>query len=384
MAHEGCLRWHAMDKASYRAESRVAVLSATYRTAEEQIRRALQLLEYRPQRNKILLKPNLVTIPRWLPLGGIPRSAITDVRFIEALLRVFDGYEITIADGALATTDTDEVLEKSGAAPLARAYGAQVVNLDRVERFEVPWAYGTLRLPTLLQTHEYINVPKLKTHVQTGVTLGCKNQKGLLTSADKIRFHRELDLHDGIRALADVIQPALTIVDGIMGLEGPGPTLGRSRCAHLIVAGRDVHAVDVACCDLISVPVERIQHLNRVPYCPVGRTVEEMRVRFDAPTETVIANVHVHMVQGTCSRCLQSMHDGLVAFWVSPYHILRGTWSCILNRTDVITGQDREIPSTAHGRLICYGDCTRRLAEKHDLQWLPGCPPSVSEFLEIF
>jgi len=126
MAHEGCSRWHAMN----RAKSRVAVLSATYRTAEEQIRRALQLLEYRPQRNKILLKPNLVTIPRWLPLGGIPRSAITDVRFIEALLRVLDGYEIIIADGALAATDTDEVLEKSGVAALALRSPSWTVSLD--------------------------------------------------------------------------------------------------------------------------------------------------------------------------------------------------------------------------------------------------------------
>jgi uncharacterized protein (DUF362 family) len=380
MAHEGCLRWHAMN----RAESRVAVLSATYRTAEEQIRRALQLLEYRPQRDKILLKPNLVTIPRWLPLGGIPRSAITDIRFIEALLRIFDGYEITIADGALATTDTDEVLEKSGVAALAREYGAQVVNLDRVERFQVPWAYGKLRLPALLQTHEYINVPKLKTHVQTGVTLGCKNQKGLLTSADKIRFHREFGLHDGIRALADVIQPALTIVDGVIGLDGPGPTLGRSRRSHLVVAGRDMRAVDVACCDLISLPLERVCHLDRVPYRAIGGTVEEMRLRFNAPSEMTIANVHVHVVSDTCSRCLQSMHDGLAAFWLSPYHILRGTWSCILNRTDMITGQEKQVPHAARGRLICYGDCASRLAEKHDLQWIPGCPPSVSEFLEIF
>jgi len=365
-------------------QAAVVILSATYRTAEKQIREALRLLDYRPQRKRILLKPNLVTIPCWLPLGGIPRSAITDVRFIEALLRVFDGYEITIADGALATTDTDEVLEKSGAAALARAYGAQVVNLDRAERFEVPWVYGTLRLPVLLQTHEYINVPKLKTHVQTGVTLGCKNQKGLLTSVDKIRFHRELGLHDGIRALADVVQPALTIVDGIVGMDGPGPTIGRSRRAHLIVAGQDMHAVDVACCDLISVPLERVHHLNRVPYRTVGRTVEEMRLRFNAPTETVIANMHIHSVPGTCSRCLQSMNDGAAALWLSPYHILRGTWSCILNRTDVITGQDKKIPLTARGRLICYGDCARELAERYDLQWIPGCPPSVDEFLKMY
>jgi hypothetical protein len=184
--------------------------------------------------------------------------------------------------------------------------------------------------------------------------------------------------------LADVIQPALTIVDGVIGLDGPGPTLGRSRRSHLVVAGRDVRAVDVACCDLISLPLERVCHLDRVPYRAIGGTVEEMRLRFNAPTEMTIANVHVHVVSDACSRCLQSLHDGLAAFWLSPYHILRGTWSCVLNRTDVITGQDSEIPSAARGRLICYGDCTRRLAEKRDLQWIPGCPPSMGEFLEMF
>jgi hypothetical protein len=109
-----------------------------------------------------------------------------------------------------------------------------------------------------------------------------------------------------------------------------------------------------------------------------------MRLRFDAPTEMVIANVHVHVVQETCSRCLQSMHDGLATFWLSPYHVLRGTRSCILNRTDVITGQDKEIPAAARGRLICYGECTRKLAKRHDLPWIPGCPPSASEFLKMF
>ena len=363
---------------------RVAVLSATYRTAERHIREALRLLDYRPQRDRILLKPNLSMPPRWLPLGGVSRAAITDVRFIEALLRVFDGYEITIADSALASVDTDEVLKKSGVAALARAYGARVANLDHAERFEVEWAYGTLRLPVLLQTHEYINVPKLKTHIQTGVTLGCKNQKGLLTDAGKIRSHRALDLHDVIRALADAVQPALTIVDGIVGLDGPGPTLGRPHRANLIVAGRDMRAVDVACCDLISMPLDRVRHLDRVPYRPVGRTVEDMRLRFSAPTEMLIAKAHIHAVPRTCSRCLESMHTGLAAFWLSPYHVLRGTWSCILNRTDVITGQDEEIPPSARGRLVCYGDCTRKLAERHGLAWIPGCPPQVDAFLEMF
>jgi uncharacterized protein (DUF362 family) len=362
----------------------VAVLPATYRTAEDQIRQALRLLDYRPQRKKILLKPNLVTLPRWLPLGGVPRSAITDIRFIEALLRIFDGHEITIAEGSIATYDTDKVLEKSGVAALARKYGAGVVNLDRAERFEVPWAFGTLRLPALLQTHEYVNVPKLKTHIMAGVTLGCKNQKGLLASADKIRFHCKLGLHAAIRALTDVIQPALTIVDGIVGMDGSGPTNGRSRRARVIVAGRDVRAVDVACCDLISVPLERVQHLERVPYRVVGGSVEEMRLRFDTPGEVVIANIHIHTASSTCSRCVQSLLDGVAALWRSPYHVLRGTWSCILHRTDVIVGQDREIPPTVRGRLVCYGECARKLAEEHGLPLIPGCPPAVSEHLKMY
>jgi uncharacterized protein (DUF362 family) len=319
-----------------------------------------------------------------LPLGGIPRSVTTDLRFLEALLQVFQGYEIVIAEGAMAPFDTGATLRKTGVVALARKYGAQVVNLDRAERVAVPWAYGTLRLPALLQTHEYINVPKLKTHLLTGVTVGCKNQKGLLSSADKIRFHHQFNLHEAIRALADAVQPDLTIVDGIVGLQGPGPTIGRPCRPHLIVAGRDMRAVDVACCDLISMPLERVAHLSRIPYYPVGHRVEDVRVRFDAPPETVIANAHFHGATGTCSRCLQSAHDGLAAFWRSPYHLLRGTWSCILHRTDVMVGRGHEGLPPVYGRLICYGDCTRRLAQEHGLPWIPGCPPSVQAHLAIY
>ena len=365
--------------------SLVAVLPSTYRTAETQIREALRLLDYRPRRDKLLIKPNLVTAPLWLPLGGIPRAAVTDLRFIEALLRVFDGYDITIAEGAIPGYDTGAILQKNGIYALARKYGAQVVNLNRVERFAAPWAYGHLRLPALLQTHEYINVPKLKTHVLTGVTLGCKNQKGLLAGADKIRFHRELDLHTAIQALNDAVQPALTLVDGIVGLDRGGPTAGRTRHANLIIAGRDVRAVDVACCDLVSVPLEEVAHLARVPYRTVGAPLDKLHIpAFETSAETVIANLHIHAPAGTCSRCMQSMHEGAAAYWRSPRHILRGLWSCILHRTDLIMGQDKEIPHEASGRLICYGQCTQKLAERHNLLWIPGCPPSPAEHLKLY
>jgi uncharacterized protein (DUF362 family) len=311
-----------------------------------------------------LLKPNVVTVPRWLPLGGTPRAAVTDARFVEALLRVFAGYEVTIAEGAAASRRTAEVLERTGIAAVARRHGARVVALDRAARFEVDWAYGTLRLPRLLETHEYINVPKLKTHVQTGVTLATKNQKGLLTSGDKVRFHRELTLHAAIRALAETVEPALSIVDGIVGLEGPGPALGRPRRAGAIVAGRDMDAVDVVWCDLMSVGLERVAHVDRVAYETVGRSVETMRVRFAAPTTIRVANVVIHAPPSGCSRCLLSLQEGAATVWRSPRHVLRGLWHCVLQRTDVVVGAAEGVPAAARGRVVCYGNCTQALAER--------------------
>jgi len=372
-------------KASVEDGSPVVVLPATYRTVEAQIREALRLLAYRPRCPKILLKPNLVAPPCWLPVGGIPRAVVTDIRLIEALLRVFCGYEVTIAEGTPPSCPSaGEVFERTGVAALARRYGARLVDLARAERFELPWAYGTLRLPALLQTHEYINVPKLKTHVVTRVSLGCKNQKGLLTGADKTHFHRDLDLHAAIRALVDAVQPALTLVDGILALEGPGPTVGRSRRMRTLIASQDMRAVDVACCDLMSMPVETVAHLDRVPYHPLGSTIEQMRQRFDAPTETVVGKVHIHAAETRCSRCAQSLQYGLAARWRSPHHLLRSVWRALLERTDVITGQMEHVPPAATGRLVCYGDCTRELAQRQGVLWVPGCPPSVQAQLKMY
>lgn len=364
--------------------ARVAIVRSSYRRAERGIEEALRLLDYRPERRQILLKPNVVTAPRWLPLGGTPRAAITDVRFLEALLRVFAGYEVTIGEGSAAFSDTDAVLERTGVTALARRYGARVVNLHEAERFEVEWAYGTLRLPTLLRTHETINVPKLKTHVQTGVTLARKNQKGLLTSTDKVRFHRELGLHGAIRALAEAVRPALSIVDGIVGLEGPGPALGRPRRVGAIVAGRDMAAVDVACCDLMSVDVDRVGHLERVAYQAVGRTVGEMRIRFAAPEVMRVANVHIHAAPNGCSRCLMSLQDGAAALWRSPRHIVRAMGSCILQRTDLLIGEMEAVPAAARGRVVCYGECARVLAEREGLRLIPGCPPGAEAHLRMY
>ena len=194
-----------------------------------------------------------------------------------------------------------------------------------------------------------------------------------------------MDLHKSIRAMSRAVKPALTVVDGITGMDGLGaPTMGRSRRANLVVAGQDLQAVDVTCCDLISVPIERVLHLTPCPRRTVGCNVEEVRVKFVLSTEMEKFGVRVHYDMTACSRCGDSLVEGRSALVRSPGDMLRCIWNCVLHRTEMIVGTVSEMPSTARGRLICYGDCTRRIAEKQGLQWVPGCPPSVSQQLKMY
>ena len=84
---------------------------------------------------------------------------------------------------------------------------------------------GTLDVPKLLRDCEYVNVPTMKTHGQTMVTLGVKNQKGLLPMGQKKFFHKK-DLHACILALSEAVRPDLTVVDGIYCVEGRDERVG--------------------------------------------------------------------------------------------------------------------------------------------------------------
>ena len=192
-------------------------------------------------------------------------------RIVEALVKRFAGREIVIGESCVIGYDALQTFQRTGYAELAERYGLKLVDLNQVDRYEVGWRYGTLKLPVYLQTHEYVNVAKLKTHIQAGVTLGLKNQKGLLLSEDKKRFHK-LGLNDCIRALGEVVRPDLTLVDGIVGLEGDGPwRWGTPKEANLLVAGQDVVEVDNVCLRLMGFDHDHAPH---IPPCDELDTID--------------------------------------------------------------------------------------------------------------
>ena len=116
---------------------------------------------------------------------------------------------------------------------------------------------------SVLEADVVINLPKWKTHGQMLLTLGVKNLYGCVPGPRKALWHLKAGEDRKIFAqilvdLYRMIQPSLTILDGIIGMEGNGPASGRPISLGLIVAGRDALGLDQVVCDLLGMPRETL------------------------------------------------------------------------------------------------------------------------------
>ena len=356
----------------------VGIVRATLDNIEQSMRELLQLIDYQPRREAFFIKPNVAAPAR--PGRGV----YTDPAVVDAFLSCFPGKPAVIGEGCVVGIHADMVFHDTGYGAVAERHGAALVDLEGTERFDAEWPLGRLRLPTYLHTHEYINVAKMKTHIQTGVSLGLKNQKGLLLGVDKRRFHR-LGLNEHIRSLATVVQPHLTIVDGIVGLEGDGPWgYGQPVQMNVLVAGTDVFEVDNVCLQLMGFAPEHAPHIPALSEVKtVGLSITEARrqLAFGYAGSLRYRNMYQH-VGDSCSGCNLALYYGLRAIKHSRWRRLKFAYRGGWRRLDIVMGQADRLPPE-HGKVVCLGDCTRHLAEEHGLPLARGCPPTPEEVLKI-
>lgn len=350
----------------------VSIVRADFKNVKEKIKEAIGLINYKPTKNKIFIKPNIVN-----SYGSPDNGVVTHPKVLEAILECFADYEVVIGEGSAVGQNTDEVLQVTGIKKLANKYGVKVLNLDTAERQEVKWKYGSLKIPKIVFTHEYINVPKMKTHHTTQVTLSLKNQKGLLFPKDKKWFHLQ-NLNDCINALAQVIKPNLVIVDGIICLEGngPGDVVGKRKYLGLILAGQNAIEVDNVCCQIMGFKVKDIPHIPYVEHIETkGIPLVKVISPFLPPLDPLKKyNCYVHSYQ-PCSGCLETLSLSLNIIKKSPHKLLRFIKVGVIGRLDFITGINSCLPQNYGKRVICVGDCAKKCAKENNLPLIVGCPP---------
>src|SRR5579883_1354768 len=117
------------------------------------------------------------------------------------------------------------------------------------------------RVPRILKEARLINLPVLKTHVVSMMTLGMKNVMGILPRPDRRAMHT-FGIDQSIVDMNFGLKPDLTIVDGSVGQDGEGPLYGEKADLRVLVAGRDSLAVDLVCCQVVGVKPRDIPHLR--------------------------------------------------------------------------------------------------------------------------
>jgi uncharacterized protein (DUF362 family) len=158
------------------------------------------------------------------------------------------GHEVTVADSPGIGTARGN-LRAMGCIEEIEALGARVSGLGAPT--EVHLQTGRL-LPVsrlALDAEAILNLPKWKTHVQVGLTGAVKNLFGTVPGPRKVLQHityghREGEFLEMLIGLAALLRPALTVVDGVVAMEGNGPGSGSPRTCGLVFSGQDPVALD--------------------------------------------------------------------------------------------------------------------------------------------
>lgn len=204
--------------------------------------------------DRVLLKPNLLT-------GGRPgKECVTRPEIVYCVAKLVQeaGGQPFLGDGP-AFGSAKGVAKANGYLPLTEALDLPIVEFHGKRYETVSNEFNHLLLSKeAIAADVVINLPKVKSHSQLTMTLGVKNLFGCVPGKMKAWWHMEAGkdrdrfgtmLVETARAIA----PDLTILDGIVGHEGNGPSGGEPRRLNVLGASADVFALDRALIDLLNI-----------------------------------------------------------------------------------------------------------------------------------
>lgn len=264
------------------------------------IRRSVQLLggieKIVEKGDRVVVKPNLESARE------ARTAATTSMIFIDTAVEMTKelGAVPIVAEGPFMNYNAEAVFQVTGVKRLCGRLGVQFVNLNVAETVEVEVpggkAHKKLRLPrVVLEADKLINLPKLKTHHLTTITCAMKNLKGVLPGQDKQLSHIR-GIHQAIVDINKIVRSDLVIVDGLLAMEGMGPTFGGVVELGVVAAGTNEIAVDSVCAEIMGMDPLHIPHLKLAcqdfSFDPsaievVGTSVKEAQRSFKIPRERI-------------------------------------------------------------------------------------------------
>lgn len=340
----------------------------------------------------VILKPNYT--------GNVPEDSggVTSCAVLEGVIRLVQeagAGEITVLEGCgTIALGTQKIYENLGVDRLAKRYDVMLLDANlqtmcvrRDSRFR-----ELLQVSVAEQVYNgslIINIPVMKTHPLVDVTVAMKNMNGLLSPYDKRHFH-DLNLRRAIVDYHMVLPSYLTIVDGLIGMEGMGPVEGMPVPMGILMAGGNPVAVDASAARIMGFEPQEIVYLQEAAERGLGPITEQ---------EIEICGCQVESVQRKFAPAVPerveypglTIHEGVSA---TKCIGCRAVMSIALNRIKaagelpgfggmhVLINQvpEQDIRLDKGERLFCIGMCTKAYWEMHRedsrVCFVPGCAPA--------
>lgn len=357
---------------------------------ERQVRKAIELIggmnQYVKPGCRVLMKPNMT--------GPAPytKGVTTNPAVLDALMKLAweaGAARVDVGDGTGSIhIGSIEVMERCGIGEVARKNRGEMVDLNLGETVDVPVINGFI-LESVKVNKKYfdydvvVNIPVLKTHFITEVSLGIKNMKGCIPPVEKRRFH-DIGVNKAVADLGAVIAAGLTVMDGTVAGEGLGPKEGRPVNFKTVLAGGNTLAVDMVSAEIMGFEPMEIEHIHLAAKHHIGpsepsqiqiqgESIANIKRKFQRAVPSVPPGENAQVLNyQACSGCM-----GCAAITISRLHDM-GFFEKVPDiHMKLIIGT--KVPDENFGEnAFLIGNCTKSPARRNgNVPWIAGCAPSA-------
>ncbi len=208
--------------------------------------------------SRVVLKPNL------LAPASPDRAVLTHPMIVRAVAEyaVERGGKVQVSDSPAMGT-FEKVLRESGIRQALDGLDVDFREFRDSVTLDAGQPFMKLELARdALEADVLINLPKLKTHGQMLLTLGVKNLFGCVVGLRKPQWHLRTGVDRQMFAallvhIYQAVRPGITILDGILAMEGQGPGKGGTpRHLGVLMGSEDATALDSTVCRMMGLRPE--------------------------------------------------------------------------------------------------------------------------------
>jgi len=230
-----------------------------------------------PSGASIFVKPNV---------GFYDKEAATDPRVVVAVVNCLKRAlpsQIVAGESSVRGNDTEYALQVTGMRSIVGETGVEVRDLRKDQAVNVSIPKGKAMssvnvFKTVRDSSFIVDMPRLKRHSATTITISLKNMMGTVPDSEKGRFH-QVNLNQCIADLNSVLRPSLVIIDATNVMTKRGPTGGTMVELNTVIASLDPVAADIVAAEELfkaegvtdpAASAGRVEHIQMAAELGVG------------------------------------------------------------------------------------------------------------------